>query len=226
MGMSTEEFERQKARRFAILAIDEVPETVPGHQGAYDYGWCICEMRDGRPIRYIGDDACEPEDKCLVRDLAWVADALNEAATEAERLKVESVSASFRQGWDEAVSTFDVDKTVPRSQLDELRSQYLADYLVAGGLDTIKVVDRSDPNHPCYDVTPQYEPNVEEKKIPFHLLGRDQCEQELGFSYASASDVPFEQLQRVAVELHDLRRFRKAYDEMQAAFQRCTTHVE
>jgi hypothetical protein len=85
MSMSIEEFEAQKSRRFAILAINEVPEDVPGHGGACDYGWCICEMRDGKPIRYLGDDVCEPEDKLLVRDFAWVAYELNRLAADKEK---------------------------------------------------------------------------------------------------------------------------------------------
>ncbi len=51
-----------------------------------------------------------------------------------------------------------------------------------------------------------------------HLLGRDECEAELGFGYATASEVPFEQLQRAARELYTLRKFREAYEKLQAAF--------
>ena len=57
---------------------------------------------------------------------------------------------------------------------------------------------------------------------PFHLLGRDECEAALGFSYATASDVPFEELQRAARELHALRRFREAYESLQAAATACS----
>lgn len=50
------------------------------------------------------------------------------------------------------------------------------------------------------------------------LDSRDNAEAELGFSYASASDVPFEQLSRAAKELRDLRRFRAAYASLAQAF--------
>lgn len=58
-----------------------------------------------------------------------------------------------------------------------------------------------------------------------HLLGRDECEAELGFSYASASEVPFEQLQCAARELHALRQFRRAYEELQVAAAATPTKV-
>lgn len=59
-----------------------------------------------------------------------------------------------------------------------------------------------------------------------HLLSRDECESELGFSYATASDVPFEQLQRAAKELYALRRFRKAYEQLQKAYAACEEKCE
>ena len=54
--------------------------------------------------------------------------------------------------------------------------------------------------------------------MKLHLLGRDECEAYLGFSYATASEVPFEQLQRAARELCALREFRDAYEKLQATF--------
>jgi hypothetical protein len=41
--------------------------------------WCyICYETDGeKPIRIVGSDAGEPEDKILIRNFSWVADELN-----------------------------------------------------------------------------------------------------------------------------------------------------
>ncbi len=84
--MSQEEYEAQKSRRFAILALDEAAELGSSEYSAKDdFGYCVCEMRDGRVVRVLGDDRCEPEDKTLVRDLAWVADELNSLAASQPR---------------------------------------------------------------------------------------------------------------------------------------------
>lgn len=42
------------------------------------------KLKTGKPIRILGDDVAEPEDKLLLRDFAWVASAMNEIAEAAE----------------------------------------------------------------------------------------------------------------------------------------------
>jgi len=78
MGMSTEEYEAQKSRRFAIWTERDLPPHLAELVGAYQNA--LVETRDGIPFRIIGTDGGEQEDQCLLRDWAWVADALNELA--------------------------------------------------------------------------------------------------------------------------------------------------
>jgi len=44
-----------------------------------EYNSGVFEMKDGKPIRLLGQDGGEPEDQRLYRDWSWVVDALNEA---------------------------------------------------------------------------------------------------------------------------------------------------
>lgn len=66
--MTTEEFDNQTGR-FRVREVS-----------GYDFGWVIIDTRDGTEV---GSDVCEPEDALLVRDFAWVREALN--AVDAER---------------------------------------------------------------------------------------------------------------------------------------------
>lgn len=81
MGMSTDEYEQQKSRRFAILSFDDADALGVAEAKGGGFGYCICDM-SSTPPRFLGHDQCEPEDALLVRDFAWVANALNEIAQE------------------------------------------------------------------------------------------------------------------------------------------------
>lgn len=59
-----------------------------------NYGWSIYRFVDGTPVEYIGSDGGEPEDQLLVRDLSWIAGALEAAyrrGLEASRLETPSM---------------------------------------------------------------------------------------------------------------------------------------
>lgn len=70
--MSSEEFDKQKADTSRRFYIDDM--------GPDEDGWRIVDRATGADVGYDGG---EPEDQILVRDWAWVADALNQV--EAER---------------------------------------------------------------------------------------------------------------------------------------------
>jgi hypothetical protein len=82
MGMSTEEYERQKSRRFCILTESDAfaAGLIPEPSNWSSVSSYVVENIDGRPARVIGSDGGSPEDQVLLRDFAWVADALNEVA--------------------------------------------------------------------------------------------------------------------------------------------------
>lgn len=70
MGMSMDEFERQRAdstKRFYIDRDDD------------EERWAVIDRSTGE---VIGCDGGEPEDQVLVRDWRWVVDALNAVADE------------------------------------------------------------------------------------------------------------------------------------------------
>jgi hypothetical protein len=73
MGMSSDEFERQKADETKRFYIEDA-----GPDGFYK----IVDRKTGKDV---GHDGGEPEDQLLVRDWHWVVDALNAVADEGSR---------------------------------------------------------------------------------------------------------------------------------------------
>lgn len=94
MGMSTEEYERQRADktlRFRILGHDDVPRDLrldccplqPTRHGCWrDCRYAIVEFDGEKPVRLVDWDGGEPEDQILTRDWRWVAEEMNKLASE------------------------------------------------------------------------------------------------------------------------------------------------
>lgn len=70
--------------RYAVVfSHDAWKRQLPGAEEprGFDSWWAIWECDDaGNPVREVGSDAGEPEDKILVRDFKWVLEELNRAA--------------------------------------------------------------------------------------------------------------------------------------------------
>jgi hypothetical protein len=112
MGMSIQDFDKQKATTSRRYYIDEV--------GPDEDGWRIVDRATGAEV---GRDGGEPEDQSLVRDWAWVADALNQVETVAraeveelqkERRDVELLRKEMREIYDRYPGD------IPREALDYL----------------------------------------------------------------------------------------------------------
>lgn len=71
MGMSSKEFERQKADTAKRFYIDRHDDEC----------YVVIDRSTGT---IIGSDGGEPEDQVLVRDWRWVVDALNAVVDEAK----------------------------------------------------------------------------------------------------------------------------------------------
>lgn len=78
MGMSVEEFEKQRNDLSLRFYIDEQEDE--------DFGWVV---RDRTTGEIVGEDGGEPEDQLLVRDWQWVASALNAVEEERRALAAE-----------------------------------------------------------------------------------------------------------------------------------------
>lgn len=97
--------------RFQTWALDD-PRLAgqPYDRIGDEYGWCIVEVApNGKPIRVLGDDIAEPEDKLLVRDFSWVADVLNLV-----RAEVIEQSAAIADRW------------IAKSHLDDLSGGFVS----------------------------------------------------------------------------------------------------
>ena len=54
-------------------------DDLPHRFEIFESGWHIVLYRDGLPLSIVGSDGGEPEDQIFVRDLDWIAPALNDA---------------------------------------------------------------------------------------------------------------------------------------------------
>lgn len=82
MGMSTEEFERQKVDTSKRFYIDHTREHTQTGRYDDDYSWCVVDRSTGEVVGYDGG---EPEDQILVRNWSWVVDALNKVNDEKQK---------------------------------------------------------------------------------------------------------------------------------------------
>lgn len=77
-------------RRYKLFGYDDLTEEERDWYGACDeYRNHVFEVdENGKRLRHVGSDDCEPEDRTLMRDLSWVLEELNcvyEAARAAGR---------------------------------------------------------------------------------------------------------------------------------------------
>ena len=82
--MTQDEYKNQSGR-FRVLFADDAREAeVPGIDCWNDRYYCgsvLVEFSpDGKPLRCLGSDMGEPEDKSLTRDFIWVVRELNALA--------------------------------------------------------------------------------------------------------------------------------------------------
>ncbi len=64
---------------YNVFSQEEAAERYPDLDIIPDenrYHYCII-FDDGKTVRLVGDDQCEPEDALLIRDLSWVQHELN-----------------------------------------------------------------------------------------------------------------------------------------------------
>jgi hypothetical protein len=87
--------------RYRIISSDAARER--GYPDAPEEGWrgeCWCLYRfdaTGNAVELIGTDGGEPEDQVLVRDWAWVAEALNREAERVHAAARDAREAALRE---------------------------------------------------------------------------------------------------------------------------------
>lgn len=74
-------------RYIVVHNLDAIAGRYPGFEEMQEdynrYGdtfWCLYETDGEKPIRFVGDDAMEPEDATFVQDLSWLVEELNKVS--------------------------------------------------------------------------------------------------------------------------------------------------
>jgi hypothetical protein len=101
--MKQGEYEAQRDGTATYRIIGSAEARERGYPDAPQAGWwgeCWCIYRfdaDGRAVERVGSDGGEPEDQVLVRDWAWVAEALNREAERCRAAARDARTAALRE---------------------------------------------------------------------------------------------------------------------------------
>lgn len=80
-------------RYITVYVADAIKSALPGSDDYLsrdygDYGWLLYETdASGKPVRLVGDDMGEPEDKNLVRHFKWTVEEMNTLRARVEELE-------------------------------------------------------------------------------------------------------------------------------------------
>jgi hypothetical protein len=80
--------------KYIVVHYDEAKKKkYPGVMD-YHHDWCyfLYETDGQKPIRLVGSDSAEPEDKILIRSFSWVVEEVNKLSEKIEELEADNAN--------------------------------------------------------------------------------------------------------------------------------------